>query len=741
MKAATLGALSLLWLAVTTAWAPPASAGAERLADAVSPYLREHADNPVDWHPWGEAALARAAAENKPIFLSVGYATCYWCHVMEENVFLDPETARILNENFVPILVDREERPDLDRIYMPVRLLTGGDTGWPLSVFLTPDRKPFLAAGYIPNEQFREVLDGLGRGWRDDEARYRAHAARIAGLLAREHELVVSRTSGPVAGGRPAIEVAAERLARDFDPEYGGFEKAPRFPRPAVLEMLLALHERGGAGAGSMATTTLDALARGAIHDQLGGGFHRYAEDRAWRVPHFEKMLYDNAMLLRVYARAHTLFPARDYDRIAGRISDYVRREMTTDGGLFASAQDAQTDGVEGAYYLWRTAELESLLSAAERAALGQRFALAGPGAFEGAHALALAGDVSPPLAAARAKLLAARNRRPAPFRDDKAIAGWNGLMIEALAVSARLLHRDDDLRLAVRAATAALTAFGIDGDGNLARVAGAGGGGHLEDYAAMSLALGELTRSTGNARWLAAAGRLGDVLVRDFVDSESGAFFDVTARDAGGLIVRPRNTHDGDLPTGNSLAARALDSLTALGLKRFEEPALKLFAAYRPTLAARPDSLPYMLWALEVRRQRLLQAERDGPSGATSEVVRLSARIEPGSSDGSPMLVARLDIAPEWHVNANPAAFDFLIPTTFSANGGRPPETYPEARVLETPAGPFTVYKGTATVRFPLKGVAAGSKSLTVTVETQACGASGVCLLPSTLRATVFPR
>ena len=370
-------------LALLLVAAPAAVSGTERstalnrLAGETSPFLQQHADNPVDWHPWGDAALAKARTENKPIFLSIGYSTCYWCHVMEREVFSDPETAALLNAHFVPIMVDNEERPDLDRIYMPVRLLTGGDTGWPLSVFLTPDLKPFLAAGYIPNLKFRKILEILRKGWAEDEARYRGHAKLIVRLMAREHALL-GKAAAEGLPKRGLVDQAAKLFRGDFDPVNGGFEAPPRFPRPAILEMLMALHERGDQSAWTMVATTLDGMARGAIHDQLGGGFHRYAEDRRWLEPHFEKMLFDNAMLLRAYARAHASSGRKDYRRVAAGIADFVAREMTDPRGLFFAALDSETDGVEGAFYLWRRDELRDALTAAEFAVAAALYGIGG---------------------------------------------------------------------------------------------------------------------------------------------------------------------------------------------------------------------------------------------------------------------------------------------------------------------------------------------------------------------------
>ena len=719
-----------------------------RLADAASPYLRQHADNPIDWYPWGDAAAARAADENKLIFLSIGYSTCYWCHVMEREVFSNAETAAVLNANFISILVDNEERRDLDRIYMPVRLLNGGETGWPLSVFLTPDLQPILAAGYIPNDEFQGILESLAQGWRADEALYRSQADMVTRLVEREQALVAGGSTGGLPD-RALLDTAAGLLARDYDTMYGGFDRGPKFPRPPILEMLLALAERGAEPAAlAMAEGTLDGMAAGAIHDQLGGGFHRYTSDLAWLEPHFEKMLYDNAMLLRVYARAYAITENPRHARVARGIAAYVAREMTDDAGLFRTAQDSETDEVEGAYYLWSREELSAVLATEELIAANAVFAVGEGPAFGDQFALGWANPVDDVaierrIDAIRDKLLEARDNRVPPFRDDKVIAGWNGLMIEALAYSAGALDNPEYLRRAARAGRSLLDQL-VDATGNLVRVASSDAPipAQLDDYSGAILGLAELYEATGNAIWLDAAGRFGDQMVDRFGDPEGGAFFDVAAN-VGNLVVRPRTTHDTATPAGNSLAVRALDRLASFGRERFDEPATGILAAFAPTLSSRPDSLPYMLAALEARYAAAEASAADPMAEArSSRVVRLEASVDTARS----MLVATLAIDDGWHVNANPAAFDFLIPTVLATTAVDGPDlpdpAYPDARTLDTPLGPFTVYEDGAEITIALPAdvlAAADSIRFRLELRTQACDDEGVCLLPATLEATVF--
>jgi uncharacterized protein YyaL (SSP411 family) len=744
-------------LAPATA-ATAAEAPGNRLAQETSAYLRQHADNPVDWYPWGEAAFAKALGENKLVFLSVGYATCYWCHVMEREVFEDEATAELLNALFVSVLVDREERPDLDRLYMPVRTLTTGETGWPLSVILTPDLAPLLGAGYLPKREFREILVHYARGWAVEEPRLRDHAASFLRVLEHAHSLPGTAASEGLPE-RALVARAAELYARDYDPFYGGFATAPKFPRPAILEMLMALYERGGhEPALDMVVGTLKGMARGGIHDQLGGGFHRYAVDPAWQVPHFEKMLYDNAQLLRAYARAHHLTGEDMFRRVALGIADYVARRMTAPSGLFHAAEDSESEGREGAFYLWRRDELQALLPARDFALFAAAYGVTGEAPLEGGHVLYRTDlDEDPPEASdgpglearleqLRGKLLAARDERPRPFRDDKAIAAWNGLMIEALAYAGRVFADDDLMRRAARAARALLRSL-VDGEGRLLRVPADGGariGAYLEDYAAVSLGLAELYRATGNAVWRGEAAKLAEAMI-ERLRAEDGRGFHEVAADVAHLVARPRTLEDAALPAGNSLAVRALARLAALGLPRFAAPARAALSAFAPVLAAQPDQLPYMLWALEEVYRETAQADRPAAPGRTSDVVALAARLSAGDGKG-PALVAELELAEGWHVNANPASLDFLIPTTLAArlrNGGPLPEpSYPSAKTLPTPLGPLAVYGHAAQIRSELppgSGAEGAPRTLDLRLRAQACNDAGTCLPPETLAVTVY--
>src|SRR6266853_2216645 len=420
---------------------------ANRLAQETSPYLLEHANNPVDWYPWGSQALARARAENKPILLSIGYSACHWCHVMARESFEDPDTAALMNRDFVSIKVDREERPDLDQVYMRAVQGMTGSGGWPMTVFLLPDGTPFFAGTYFPPSDrfgmpaFQRVLAAVADAFARRPADVEDTAAQVRDFL--------HRPSVPLAVGEltPALlDEAAGQLARDFDAAHAGFGGAPKFPQPMLVEVLLRHHARTGQKAAlEMALQTLRAMAAGGIYDQLGGGFHRYAVDERWLVPHFEKMLYDNALLTRAYLDAWQLTHDAAFARVVDATLGFVLREMTSPEGAFYSSLDADSEGEEGRFYLWTPAELEAVIGVNDARALGRAFDVTAAGNFEGRNILhPVVSGATEILDAAHDRLMAARARRVRPHRDEKVIAGWNGLMLHAVADAGRVLDRRD---------------------------------------------------------------------------------------------------------------------------------------------------------------------------------------------------------------------------------------------------------------------------------------------------------
>ncbi|MBI4539505.1 MAG: thioredoxin domain-containing protein [Gemmatimonadetes bacterium] len=589
-----------------------------RLASETSPYLLQHADNPVDWYPWGPEAFERARAEDKPIVLSVGYAACHWCHVMEHESFEDPGTAALMNEHFVNVKVDREERPDVDSIYMAALQAMTGHGGWPMTVFLTPHGAPFYGGTYFPPEprhgmpSFRQMLQAVAQAYRERRAAIEKSADEIRRVIQRA-----------VAGEAPAGVVAPPILgggypggAGPFDRSYGGFAAAPKFPQPLILEFLLRYHRRSGASeALTMVEHTLQAMARGGIHDQLGGGFHRYAVDRRWLVPHFEKMLYDNALLARAYLEAYQATGAAAYRRVAESTIDYVLDDLTSPQGGFYSSRDADSEGEEGRYYLWTATEVDPALHPEEARLLKRYYDVTPEGNFEGKSILHVAHDV---LAVARAeslepdellarlerartRMLEVRRQRVPPFRDEKILTGWNGLMLRALADAAAVLGRADYRAAAERAAEFLLAALRpgdrlvhVYKDG-IAKVPG-----YLEDYAALADGLLALYEATFDERWLMQVRWLAERIVELFWDPEERAFFDAPA-DGERLIVRPRDVTDHATPSGSSLAIELLLRLRVLfGEERYGAIAEAALARAVASVERYPAAFGRLLSALD---------------------------------------------------------------------------------------------------------------------------------------------
>ena len=608
-----------------TAGAP---AHRNRLADETSPYLLQHAHNPVDWYPWGPEALARAAELDRPIFLSVGYAACHWCHVMERESFEDEATAAVLNDWFVAVKVDREERPDIDQLYMGAVQAMTGQGGWPMSVFLAPDGRPFFGGTYFPDEprhgmpSFRQVLQGVHEAWTTQREEIEAASGRLVATLAEQQ-------GGLAGAGVPAPEALAQAAAgviAQFDPANGGWGRAPKFPQPMTIEFLLRRAVAAGdERALATARATLDAMAAGGIHDQLGGGFHRYSTDAKWLVPHFEQMLYDNAQLARAYAHALALTGEPAYrDTVVG-VLDYLLRDLRTDDGGFAASQDADTEGEEGATFVWSAAEVRDVLGEAglDPALFSAAYGVTDAGNWEGSTILSRVrgdaelaerfgqspDDVAATLAAARAVLANRRAGRAQPARDDKVLAGWNGLAIAAFADAARVLaargegERADRYRDAAVAAAEAVLRGLITADGRLRRSwkdGRASADGVLEDHANLADGLLALYEATHDERWYGEATRLCDLILERFADP-AGGFFD-TADDAEALVVRPKDVQDNATPSGNAMATTALLRLAALsGEGRYRTAAERALATVGPLLLRYPTGFAQWLCALEL--------------------------------------------------------------------------------------------------------------------------------------------
>ncbi|KPK66901.1 MAG: thioredoxin [Gemmatimonas sp. SG8_38_2] len=553
------------------------------LQNETSPYLLQHVDNPVDWYPWGEEALAIAKREDKPILLSIGYAACHWCHVMEHESFEDEDTAAQMNADFVNVKVDREERPDIDSIYMQAVTAMTGRGGWPMTVFLTPDGKPFYAGTYFPNEprhgmpSFRQILTGVSRAWKNDRQNIESSAGEVAAQLRAVSEvgLDAGRLDADVFRG------ALRMLGQGFDAAWGGFGGAPKFPQPMTLEFLLreSLRDRDSNALG-MAETTLEKMARGGMYDQLGGGFSRYSVDHRWLVPHFEKMLYDNAQLARVYLHAWQITGNRFYRRITEETLDYVLREMRHEEGGFYSSQDADSEGVEGKFYVWSADEIRETLGP-DADVFMRIYGVSEEGNWEGHNILSLhlepnglaaqlgidPDELRARVDAAREQLYRIRSKRVWPGLDDKVLTAWNGLMLGACADAGRVLRRPDYLEAAQANAEFLHRTMRRD-SGRLLRAWKAGSqakyNAYLEDYACLAHGLLALYEATFEARWIDWARELGELMMRHFRDTKNGGFFD-TSDDHEELIHRPKDLQDNAVPSGNSMAVTVLLKLSLL--------------------------------------------------------------------------------------------------------------------------------------------------------------------------------
>jgi uncharacterized protein len=645
---------------------------ANRLARETSPYLLQHAENPVDWYPWGEEALGRARAEDLPILLSVGYSACHWCHVMERESFEDPDTAGFMNANFVPIKVDREERPDVDAIYMEAVQAFTGQGGWPMTVFLDPEGVPFYGGTYFPPDDsrgmpsFRMVMEAVLEAYRGQRDEIRDRAATMVGRLE-----ALAKIDPGTAPGPEQLAEAVTTLLSHGDPANGGFGRAPKFPPSDSLELLL------GRGAGlEHVERTLDAMLAGGIYDQVGGGFARYAVDSAWLVPHFEKMLYDNALLARAYLHGWQVLGHERYRRVCEETLDWLLREMRGPEGGFYSAYDADSEGEEGKFYVWTPDEMRAVLESA--AAVGARGPDAEPapldtdailayygvtesGNFEGKNILHLADGAAAPapagLDAARAVLLAVRAERVPPGLDDKRLCSWNALAITALAEAGAVLGRPDYLDAA---AACAEFIFGSmrDEDGRLLRTYKDGRAhlnAYLEDHAFLVEALLTLYESGFDPRWFKEARALAESMIERFGDAERGGFF-TTSTDHEELIARRKEVGDHPIPAGQSSAALGLLRLAALsGEAAFADRAAGVFALFGEPMISHPDSFAHLLRALDFHLASKREVALVGQDfSALEAIVRAEFRPNvvvaagPAGAVEPPLLDARTEIGGE---------------------------------------------------------------------------------------------
>jgi len=597
-----------------------------RLIHEKSPYLLQHAYNPVDWFPWGEAAFDKARKEDKPIFLSVGYSTCHWCHVMERESFEDADVARLMNDAFVAIKVDREERPDIDHVYMTVcQMMTGGG-GWPLNIIMSPDRRPFFAGTYFPKESRYGRIGMVDLAVRIKElwTTKREEVIQSAGKVMAALRQIPDDAPGDPPG-KEVLTTAYQQLAERFDRQWGGFSQAPKFPTPHNMLFLLRYWKRAGEGAAlDMVEKTLQAMRMGGIYDHVGFGFHRYSTDDEWLVPHFEKMLYDQALLIMAYTEAHQATGRAEYRKTAQETITYVLRDMTAPEGGFYSAEDADSEGVEGKFSVWKLQEIQTVLDSAEAGLIAEIFSIRAAGNFREEATGVITGnniphvrrplseyaarfnlseeDLADLIERARVRLFAAREKRIHPHKDDKILTDWNGLMISALARAAQVFDRPDYADAATRAADFILTTMRAPNGSLLHRYRGreAALAGNADDYAFFIGALLDLYEATFEVRYLKSALALNRIFLERFWDPQAGGFY-FTADDAEELILRKKEVYDGATPSGNSVAALNLLRLGRLtGQADFEQKADLVGRAFAGNVKQFPSAFTQLLMAVE---------------------------------------------------------------------------------------------------------------------------------------------
>ncbi len=786
-----LAILTLLACAALPADEPPKAKPAEkkanRLAQESSAYLLQHAHNPVDWYPWGAEAFAKAKKEGKLVFLSIGYSSCHWCHVMERETFENEAIAKVLNDNFVCIKVDREERPDVDDVYMTSLQVTRVGGGWPMSLFLTPEGKPIFGGTYFPPDDkkvgedtipgFNSILKTVMGLHKDKKKELYEQADHVAELT----NDALDRNLRAVALAPLDAELLKEATeAYEIDPEYGGLGskargyKGTKFPRVAALQYIQQqAAKKGNEALAKNLTLTLDKMAAGGIYDHLGGGFHRYSTERTWTVPHFEKMLYDNAQLVELYAEAYRLKPNEVYRRVIAETLAFVAREMTAPEGWFYAALDADSEGKEGEFTVWTMKELDAILGAGDDAKLfRQAYSLETPN-FEGKQFIP---RLAKPLAEValdrkiteaelrksfeplKKKLFDARAKRPRPFLDTKLITAWNAQIIGAYAKAGEVLKEPTYTQAAVKAAEFLLKNL-RDKEGRWLRIYAAKAGekpvarvpAFLDDHAFLIQGLLNLHASTGDKKWLDEAKAVAATQTKWFGDETRGGFFS-TAHDSEKLFARGKDSYDGAQPSGNGIAARNLLRLAALtGDKSYRAQAEKVVKLYAAMLKTNPTSVPMMAEALDTilatggfatapMEPKVAVPTPPADPKTSSDVVSVVLKAE-AVKDGVQIFTVSVAVAKSWHIYANPPLGKNLAESATVVEvllDGKPVEAkieYPEGTVHKDAGGEYRIYSGTVSIRGSVdRGDQAGA-TLSVRAKVVACN-DRTCLLPATLKA-----
>ena len=707
-----------------------------------SPYLIQHAHNPVNWYPWGEEAFALAKKLDKPIFLSIGYATCHWCHVMERESFENLSIAAQLNAGFIPVKVDREQRPDVDASYMSAVTIMNGNGGWPMSSWLNVETKPFYAGTYYPPEVFSDLLNQISNVWYQGRESLEQQATELSDAVAASNQL----SGKAIEIGRTVIDRAVSDIVASFDDLQGGFGAAPKFPQESKLFLLLDHARRHNDEAAlEAAHMSLQAMAAGGIHDQVAGGFHRYAVDNEWLVPHFEKMLYNQALLSRNYLNAYAINGDTEHRRTLERVLDYVLREMTSPEGGFYSATDADSAGAEGTFFVWTPDELTEVLGKEDAKLAIELWNVTETGNFEHSNILHFNGSLAEvakdqdlstdeliaKIDAMSDALLQARQSREKPILDDKIITAWNGMMITAFAEAGDVLNRSDYIEAAEKAANF-IWANNRQEDGQLLRAWYAGSASvdsSQEDYAYLAESYLMLYDLTGKEGWLTRAEALANTMQKKFWDSESGGYF-IGTETVG--AVRPKDLYDSSIPTGNSVAMRVLTRLWhRTGRDVFKQRADALLVAFSGYLSAYPSAFAYLLTSAS----DLIMGE----SGHRHYVARGNVKIQAMRHQGE--IHVELDMAPGWHVNANKPNQDYLIPTALMDSNGdevvkaRYPEVVSKMLGFNT-SGELALYENKVVIKAPLPE-SGDAAMATYTLQLQACDET-ICLAPEDVPLTI---